>query len=110
MAQDEQALGLWMLLNRIPQDEVYVGTERRAHKRRPVDERGQLAIPSEHLTLPCVIANISDGGAKVVCDAIPVTGTRVILIFSNGSCFEAETARYSEGELGLKFVTPGPQR
>ena len=93
-----------MLLNTIPRDEVYVGPERRAHKRRVIDERGQLVIPSEHLTLPCVIANMSDGGAKVVCDAIPVTGTRVILIFSNGSCFEAETARYTDGELGLKFI------
>jgi hypothetical protein len=98
-----------MLLNTIPRDEVYVGPERRAHKRRPIDERGQLVIPSEHLTLPCVIANMSDGGAKVVCDAIPVTGTRVILVFSNGSCFEAETARFSEGELGLKFVA-APER
>jgi hypothetical protein len=93
-----------MLLNTIPRDEVYVGPERRAHKRRVIDERGQLVIPSEHLTLPCAIANISDGGAKVVCDAIPVTGTRVILILGNGSCFEAETARYAEGELGLKFI------
>jgi hypothetical protein len=99
-----------MLLNTIPRDEVYVGPERRAHKRRPIDERGQLVIPSEHLTLPCVIANMSDGGAKVVCDAIPVTGTRVILVFSNGSCFEAETARFSEGELGLKFVAAPDRR
>jgi len=99
-----------MLLNTIPLDDVYVGTERRAHKRRVIDERGQLVIPSEHLTLPCVIANMSDGGAKVVCDAIPVTGTRVILIFSNGSCFEAETARYTDGELGLKFIAPADRR
>jgi hypothetical protein len=110
MAHDEEALGRWMLLNRFPQDDVYVGTERRAHKRRPVDERGQLVIPSEHLTLPCVIANASDGGAKIVCDAIPATGTRVILIFSNGSCFEAETARFSEGELGLKYIASAEQR
>ena len=110
MAQDKKALGQWMLLNTIPLDDVYVGPERRAHKRRPVDERGQLVIPSEQLTLPCVIANISDGGAKVVCDAIPVTGTRVILILGNGSCFEAETARFAEGELGLQFIAPAERR
>ena len=99
-----------MLLNTMPLNEVYVGTDRRAHKRRVIDERGQLAIPSENLTLPCAVVNISDGGAKVVCDAIPATGTRVVLIFGNGNCFEAVTARYTDGELGLKFVNTAEPR
>jgi len=99
-----------MLLNTVPLNEVYVGPDRRAHKRRVIDERGQLVIPSENLTLPCAIMNISDGGAKVTCDAIPTTGTRVILIFGNGNCFEAVTTRYCEGELGLQFATPSGPR
>jgi len=100
------AEGLRMFLNTMPLNDVYVGTERRAHKRRIVDQRGQLVIPSENLTLPCSIVNISEGGAKIVCDAIPTTGTKVILIFGNGNCSEAVTARYAEGELGLQFVAP----
>ena len=99
-----------MLLNTMPLNEVYVGTERRAHKRRIVDERGQLVIPSENLTLPCSIANISQGGAKVICDAIPATGTKVILIFGDGKCVEAITARFAEGELGLQFSAASEPR
>jgi hypothetical protein len=95
-----------MFLNTQPLNDVYVGTERRAHKRRIVDERGQLAIPSENVTLPCSIVNISAGGAKVVCDAIPASGTKVVLIFGNGNCTEAVTTRYVEGELGLQFIAP----
>ena len=94
-----------MFLNTQPLNEVYVGTDRRAHKRRVVDGPGQLVIPSENITLPCTIVNISAGGAKIMCDAIPTSGTKVILIFDNGSCFEAVTTRYIEGELGLQFAT-----
>jgi hypothetical protein len=99
-----------MFLNTIPLNDVYVGTDRRAHKRRIVDQRGQLVIPSENLTLPCSIMNLSDGGAKIVCDAIPTTGTKVILILGNGNCFEAVTARYVEGELGLQFAVQSEPR
>lgn len=95
-----------MFLNTQALNDVYVGTDRRAHKRRVVNERGQLVIPSENFTLPCRIVNISDGGAKIRCDAIPASGTKVILIFGNGSCSEAVTTRYTDGELGLQFVIP----
>jgi hypothetical protein len=98
-----------MLLNTQPLSDVYVGPDRRAHKRRVVNERGQLVIPSENLTLPCAIVNISTGGAKVVCDAIPVTGTKVILIFANGNCSEAVTTRLVDGELGLQFIVSEPR-
>lgn len=98
-----------MFLNTQPLNEVYVGTDRRAHKRRVVDVQGQLVIPSENITLPCSIVNVSVGGAKVVCDAIPTSGTNVILIFEDGSCFEAVTTRYCEGELGLQFANPTPR-
>ena len=94
-----------MLLNTLPRNDVYVGPDRRAHKRRIVDERGQLVIPSENCSLPCSIVNISAGGAKILCDAIPTSGTKVILIFGNGNCLEAVTTRYADGELGLQFVT-----
>jgi len=99
-----------MFLNTLPLNQVYVGTDRRAHKRRIVDERGQLVIPSENCTLPCAIVNLSAGGAKIVCDAIPITGTKVILIFGNGNCLEAVTTRYSDGELGLQFATVAEPR
>ena len=98
-----------MLLNTQPLSDVYVGPDRRARKRRVANERGQLVIPSENLTLPCAIVNISTGGAKVVCDAIPATGTKVILIFANGNCSEAVTTRLVDGELGLQFIVSEPR-
>lgn len=99
-----------MFLNTQPLNQVYVGPDRRAHKRRVVNERGQLAIPSENLTLPCAIVNISAGGAKIVCDAIPAAGTKVILLFANGNCSEAVTTRLEQGELGLQFVGASESR
>jgi hypothetical protein len=99
-----------MFLNTQPLNDVYVGPDRRAHKRRVVNERGQLVIPSENLTLPCSIVNVSAGGAKVVCDAIPVAGTKVILIYDNGNCSEAVTTRLVQGELGLQFVAASEPR
>ena len=99
-----------MFLNTQPLNDVYVGPDRRAHKRRVVDERGQLVIPSENCTLPCAIVNISAGGAKVTCDAIPSSGTKVILIFGNGNCLEAVTTRYTDGELGLQFLAASEPR
>jgi len=108
--QDAKTLAAWMFLNTQPLNDVYVGTERRAHKRRIVDERGQLAIPSENMALPCWVVNISEGGAKVVCDAIPQAGTRVVLIFGDGNCHEAVTTRFTDGELGLRFVASAEAR
>jgi len=102
--------GFGMFLNTMPLNDVHVGTDRRAHKRRIVDERGQFVIPSENCTLPCRIVNLSAGGAKILCDAIPASGTNVILILANGNCFEAVTTRYVEGELGLQFVAPSEPR
>ena len=110
MVRDAETPAAWMFLNTQPLNDVYVGTDRRAHKRRNVDERGQLAIPSENLVLPCSVVNISQGGAKVVCDAIPLAGTRVILIFGDGNGHEAVTTRYADGELGLQFVVPAEPR
>jgi hypothetical protein len=110
MVGDAETLAAWMLLNTQPLNDVYVGTDRRAHKRHVVDERGQLAIPSENLVLPCSVVNVSQGGAKVVCDAVPLAGTRVILIFGDGNCHEAVTTRYADGELGLQFVASAEPR
>jgi hypothetical protein len=85
------------------------GADRRAHPRRSVDEAAQFVIPSENMALPCRVINISEGGAKIRCDAIPQPGTKVFLILTSGECFEGVTARYGEGalEIALKFTGRG---
>jgi len=84
----------------------YRGQERRAHPRRIIDEHGELTIVSENMTLPCSVVNISAGGAKIMCDAIPPSGSEVVLILSSGKRYEGLTTRYGEGELGLRFTKP----
>jgi hypothetical protein len=78
--------------------------DRRAHPRRPVDEDAQFVIPSENMAIPCRVVNLSAGGAKIMCDAIPDFGTKVLLILRSGEVFEGVTVRYGEGELALKFA------
>jgi hypothetical protein len=84
-----------------------VVAERRAHERRSVDQAAELIIPSEGLTLPCRVINISVGGAGIECDAIPQVGTSIILVMKNGHQFDGVTAWYGNGELGLRFTTAG---
>lgn len=93
-----------MFLETLPLGVTYRGKERRAHPRRVIDEHGELIIPSENMILPCRVVNISTGGAKVMCDAIPPSGSKITLVLSSGGRFEGVTTRYGKGELGLQFT------
>ncbi len=99
-----------MFLEALPLNVRYRGKERRAHPRRILDEHGELIIPAEDMTLPCRVVNISAGGAKVTCDAIPPSGSQVILVMGNGDRYACITTRYGEGELGLKFTARIPNK
>ena len=77
--------------------------ERRASPRQTVGEKGELYIPMEDMRLACTVANMSAGGAKIACDIIPSSGTKVILLFK-GRSIDAEVAWYQDEELGLKFT------
>ena len=96
-----------MFLETLPVGAIYRGKERRAHPRQVVDEHGELIIPAENMILPCRVVNISAGGAKVMCDALPPSGSKITLVMSSGKRFEGVTTRYGEGELGLQFTAPG---
>ena len=95
-----------MFLEGLSLNATYRGQERRAHPRRIIGEQGELTIAAENMTLPCCVVNISAGGAKVTCDAIPPSGSEIILVLSSGRRFEGVTTRYGDGELGLKFTMP----
>jgi PilZ domain len=85
---------------------THLGKERREFPRQVVNENAEFLIPAENMRLPCVVANISAAGAKIVCDAIPPENTKVILFFKGGLSIEAVTTWYTEGTLGLRFTTP----
>jgi hypothetical protein len=78
--------------------------DRRKSPRLYVGEAAELSIPVENLVLPCVLVNISAGGAKVICDAIPPQGTAVELILKNGRRIAAVTAWIQDDALGLQFT------
>jgi hypothetical protein len=86
-----------------------VVAERRTHERRSVNQAAELIIPSEEMTLPCRVINVSEGGAGIECDVIPQAGTSIILVMKTGQRFDGVTAWYGNGELGLRFtaVTAG---
>jgi hypothetical protein len=86
-----------------PAADAYLAEERRAFPRQVVDEAAEFIIPAENLTMSCCVVNVSPGGAKIMCDAIPPSGTQITLVLSTGERFEGVTTRYGEGELGLKF-------
>lgn len=82
--------------------------ERRAHHRHTVDEPAQLIIPSEYITLPCRVVNLSEGGAGIECDVVPRAATRIRLMMRDGRVFEGLTAWYEDGQLGLNFAAGKP--
>ena len=77
--------------------------DRRRAPRTYVGEAAELFIPVENMVLPCLLVNISSGGAQVVCDAIPPKGTDVELLLNTGRRIPATTAWISDGALGLQF-------
>jgi PilZ domain len=80
--------------------------ERREFPRQSVNEEAEFLIPAENMRLPCIIANISATGAKIVCDAIPPQNSKVVLFIRGGLSIEAVTGWYKDGQLGLRFTTP----
>jgi hypothetical protein len=77
--------------------------ERRVHHRSAVDEAAELVIPAENITLSCRVMNLSEGGAGVECDAVPPAATKVRLVMEDGRVFDALTAWFENGLLGLSF-------
>ena len=94
-----------MFLETLSLDARYHGKERRAHPRHVIYEHGELIIPAENMILPCRVVNISDGGAGIICDIVPGVATTVRLVMKDGRVFDAITAWFEDGELGLRFVT-----
>lgn len=81
--------------------------ERRAQHRRALNEDAELVIPSEYITLPCRVLNLSEGGAGIKCDVVPRAATKIRLVMKDGRVFEGVTAWFENGQLGLRFAAAG---
>lgn len=77
--------------------------ERRESPRERIGEDAELYIPVEDMTIPCVVANLSAGGAKIECDVVPPNGTNVVLYFK-GRSFAAALVWNGDDEFGLCFA------
>lgn len=83
--------------------------ERRMKPRQRVMQDAELFISGDDITLPCFVLNISADGAGIKCDLLPRAGTKVRLIMQDGHIFDAVTAWYGRGQLGLSFIGPDEQ-
>ena len=53
--------------------------ERRRFRRVRVDLPGRLFVPGDSREARCTIADLSPGGAAIVCEMVPEAGTPVVL-------------------------------
>lgn len=67
-------------------------------------------VPTEDMTLDCQIVNLSAGGARIQCEALPPRNVRVVLYIDGFGRFEGVTTRYVRDELGLRFVCSEEKR
>jgi hypothetical protein len=84
--------------------------ERRGNERVSAQLEGKLFVPAEERTMDCTIVNLSVSGAGIQCEEPPPLDAFVVLYVDGFGRFDGVTTRYSEGELGLKFVCKEAKR
>ena len=77
--------------------------ERRQYKRVPVELAGRIFLPSDNREAHCKIADLSPGGAQVLCEFVPPAGEQVVIYIDNFGRFEGVVARPGDGSFGVRF-------
>lgn len=67
--------------------------ERRRHMRAQVDIAGRIFVPGDGREGECRIIEMSPGGAQVISDIVPETGTFIVLYIEGFGRFDAEVIR-----------------
>lgn len=82
-----------------------VRQERRKYLRVRVDLKGRLFVPGEDREAPCVVTDMSPGGAQVTCEILPQPQADVVLYIDGFGRFEGAVARGPKGEggFGVRF-------
>jgi hypothetical protein len=88
---------------------VQAGKERRRSKRVRVDLNGRLFVPGEEREAPCMIMDMSAGGAQVTCEIIPAPQSAVVLYIDGFGRLEGTVVRAAKGEwsgesFGVRFT------
>jgi hypothetical protein len=83
---------------------------RRAHPRTLLSLPAQLYLPAEQTAQSCVVTDLSAGGACLTCEDVPPLSAFVILHIQGFGRFEAVTAHFREGVLGVRFIVREARR
>ena len=86
------------------------GAERRRFRRVRIDLPGRLFIPSDSREARCTIADLSPGGAAIVCEMVPDAGTPVVLYVDGFGRFEGAVVRRDGYGFGISFVCTPSKR
>jgi hypothetical protein len=83
--------------------------ERRAHRRKPTLWEGRLDTDAG--VFPCVVLNVSQGGAMVQIDAPLVPSARTTLMIERLGSLGAQIVWQivEDGRIGLRFTDPPQQ-
>ncbi len=77
--------------------------ERRRYRRERVGLPGRHFEPAENREAACKIADLSPGGACVLTEVVPPTGTHVVVYIDGFGRFEGNVTRTEEGSFGIEF-------
>ena len=79
--------------------------DNRAHPRFATSQRGRLLSLDGRCNYNCVIADVSEGGARVRTGDFGLVPNRVYLSIGNGSeFFDCDVRWRRDGQLGLRFT------
>lgn len=79
--------------------------ERRGGTRKRMLKGGVIAISARHVTMPCVLRDISDTGARLqVSNGAGVPDTFELIVELDGLAIHAEVVWRRQGEVGVRFL------
>lgn len=84
--------------------------ERRRFRRVPVNLPGKLFVPGDGQECACTVADMSPGGAQIVCPLNLEQGTPIVLYVNGFGRFEGSIARREEKFLGVRFASSALKR
>jgi hypothetical protein len=82
----------------------------RAHPRFKTRLAGRLLSLDGRCNYDCTVTDVSEGGARVACDAFGLIPARIFLFVARtGDLFECEVRWRRDCEIGLRFIDAVPR-
>jgi hypothetical protein len=84
--------------------------ERRRFRRVRLNLPGRLFIPADSEEARCQVADLSPGGATLLCEISPAAGSQVVLYVDGFGRFEGQVARRDAKGFGVRFTCTALKR